>query len=89
MNKIIKQSNLKYHEDTGNCNRRVRYGNKENFDILKIQFTYKEKVRCFTIASVDLPEKDSIHLKFEPSTESISWSPKYINEKITELTSNL
>lgn len=83
-NKKIKRVSLTYQEDTGNKNRRVKYGNKEDFDTLLVQFTHGNKVRHFEIKSEDLPNKDSIHLKFDPYVETINWSPKEINSKAVE-----
>ena len=42
--------------------------------------------RYFGISKKDLPETDSIHLKYSPSDRSVSWSPQEIISHVVELT---
>lgn len=81
----VKTVNLSYHEDSGNTNRRVRYGDKNLFSRLVVSFSDGTNTRYFEFDAKDLPDTDSIHLKFNPATKSISWSPKYIEFKVKEL----
>ena len=79
----IKRVDLEIHE--GNYNRRVNYGNID-FDILVVSLQEKNGKRYFGISKKDLPETDSIHLKYNPSDGTVSWSPKEIIPHVVELT---
>lgn len=81
----VKTVDLSYHEDSGNTNRRVKYGDKNSFSRLVVSFSYGTTTRYFEFDAKDLPDTDSIHLKFNPATKSIAWSPKQIESKIKEL----
>lgn len=74
--------NLTYHE--GNNNRRVKY-NQKDFDVLVVSFTVDNNTRLFEIPVDCLPDKDSIHLKYDPTTNSITWSPQNIAPHIVEV----
>lgn len=78
-----KTINLTIHE--GNYNRRVRYNDRSQFDLLIVNVTDGTKVRSFQIESVHLTDKDSIHLKFDPDNHSVTWSPKEVNKYVTEI----
>lgn len=80
-----KAVNLIYHGDTANTRRRVKYGDRTSFSKLIVSFTDGAMTRRFQFDSKDLPDKDSIHLKYEPATKSISWSPAEMNFKAEEL----
>lgn len=79
-NKII---NLQIHD--GNYNRRVKYNDKNEFDLLIINFQDGVKIRTFQVESKYLPETDSIHLKYNPENHEIKWSPRIIISHIVEL----
>lgn len=79
----IKRVDLMIHE--GNDNRRVNYGNID-FDILVVSLQDKNGKRYFGISKKDLPEKDSIHLTYNPSDGTVSWIPKEIIPHVVELT---
>ena len=81
----VKTVNLSYHEDSGNTNRRVKYGDKNSFSRLVVSFSDGTTTKYFEVDAKDLPDTDSIHLKFNPATKSIAWSPKYIESKVKEL----
>lgn len=81
----IKTVNLSYHEESGNANRRVKYGDKNSFSRLVVSFSDGTTTRHFEFDASDLPDTDSIHLKFNPVTKSIAWSPKHIDSKVKEL----
>ncbi len=78
----IKRVNLTFHE--GNNNRRVRY-NQKDFDVLVVSFTVDNDTRLFEISVDHLPDNDSIHLKYDPFTRSISWSPQNIEQYVVEI----
>lgn len=78
-----KTVNLTYHE--GNSNRRVKYNDKKSFDVLVVNFNDGTKTRSFQIKSEYLTDNDSIHLKYDPISHKISWSPTSINEHVKEL----
>lgn len=80
---IIKTTNLTIHE--GNYNRRVRYKNKKEFDVLVINLLNGDNTRSFQIESTYLPETDSVHLKFNPETHEVNWSPKSIISQVVEI----
>ena len=80
--KKIKRVNLTFHE--GNTRRRVKY-NQKDFDVLQINFTDNNITRLFEIPVAYLPDKDSIHLDYDPLTKSVSWSPKEIISHIVEI----
>lgn len=76
----IKEIELQLHE--GNYNRRVQY-NEKDFDILVISFKEQaDSIRRFAISANCLPNRDSIHLKFDPKTHMVSFSPQEINTNI-------
>lgn len=79
----IKRIDLVIHE--GNYNRRVNHGNTD-FDILVVSLQDENGKRYFGISKKDLPETDSIHLKYSPSDRSVSWSPQEIISHVVELT---
>lgn len=79
----IKRVGLMIHE--GNDNRRAKYGNID-FDILVVSLQDKNGKRYFGISKKDLPETDSIHLKYNSSDGTVSWSPKEIIPHVVELT---
>ena len=79
----IKRVDLMIHE--GNYNRRANYGNID-FDILVVSLQDKNGKRYFGISKKDLPEKDSIHLKYNSSDGTVSWIPKEIIPHVVELT---
>ena len=80
--KKIKRVNLTFHE--GNNNRRVWYYQKD-FDVLVVSFTVDDNTRLFEISADHLPDNDSIHLKYDPFTKSISWSPQNIEQYVVEI----
>ncbi len=80
--KKIKRVYLTYHGSNGN--RRVRY-NQKDFDVLEVSFTVDDKTRIFHIPAKNLPVTDSIHLKYDSLTKSISWSPKDILPYVVEV----
>ena len=59
----IKTVNLSYHEESGNTNRRVKYGDKNSFSRLVVSFSDGTTMRHFEFDANDLPDTDSIHLK--------------------------
>ena len=79
----IKTINLSIHE--GNYNRRVKYNDKTEFDVLIVHLQNGFNTRTFQIESKYLTENDSIHLKFNPETQEVSWSPKSIISHVVEL----
>ena len=79
----IKRIDLVMHK--GNNNRRVKHGNTD-FDILVVSLQDENGKRYFGISKKDLPETDSIHLKYCPSDGSVSWSPQEIISHVVELT---
>ena len=80
--KKIKRVNLTFHGV--NNNRRVWY-NQKDFDVLVVSFTVDDNTRLFEIPVDCLPNKDSIHLKYDPFSKSISWSPKNIGQYVVEI----
>ena len=79
----IKRIDLVMHE--GNNNRRVNHGNTD-FDILVVSLQDENGKRYFGISKKDLPETDSIHLKYSPSDRSVSWCLQEIISHVVELT---
>jgi hypothetical protein len=79
----IKRIDLEIHGE--NYNRRVNHGNTD-FDILVVSLQDENGKRYFGISKKDLPETDSIHLKYSPSDRSVSWSPQEIISHVVELT---
>ena len=79
----IKRVDLMIHE--GNYKRRANYGNID-FDILVVSLQDKNGKRYFGISKKDLPKKDSIHLKYNPSDGTVSWGPQKIIPHVVELT---
>jgi len=76
----IKEIELQLHE--GNYNRRVQY-NEKDFDILVISFKERaDLIRRFAISANCLPNRDFIHLKFEPQTHAVNFLPQEINTNI-------
>lgn len=80
---ITKTVNLTYRE--GNNNRRVKYNDRRCFDVLVVNFNDGSKTRSFQIKSEHLTANDSIHLKYDPVSHKVSWSPSSINEHVKEL----
>ena len=82
---ITKTKNFKIHE--GNYNRRVKYKdkNKNGFDVLVINLDDGCTNRSFQIDAKYLPETDSIHLKYNPISHEVSWSPKEIINHVVEV----
>lgn len=78
-----KTRNLRIHE--GNYHRRVKYDNRKEFDVLVINLQDGVKKRSFQVESKYLPETDSIHLKYNPETHEVSWSPKSIISHIEDI----
>ena len=79
----IKRVDLVIHGE--NYNRRVKHNNTD-FDILVVCLKDKKGIRYFGISKKNLSSNDSIHLKYNPSNESVSWSPKEIIPHVVELT---
>ena len=79
----IKRIDLVMHK--GNNNRRVKHRNTD-FDILVVSLQDENGKRYFGISKKDLPETDSIHLKYSPSDGTVSWIPKEIIPHVVELT---
>ena len=80
---IIKTVNLKIHE--GKYNRRVRYNDRNEFEVLIVNLQDGLKERSFQIESKYLPDTDSIHLKYNPETREVSWSPREIISHVIEV----
>lgn len=78
-----KTVNLTYHE--GNNNRRVKYNDRNSFDVLVVNFDDGTRTRSFQIKSEYLTDKDSIHLKYDPITHIVSWAPLSVDEHVKEL----
>ena len=78
-----KIKNLEIHE--GNYNRRVRYNDKKEFDVLIVNLNDGYTNRSFQIDAKHLPETDSIHLKYDPISHNVSWSPKEIISHVVEV----
>lgn len=78
-----KNINLTIHE--GNYNRRVKYNDRNGFDILIVNLQDGNTNRSFQIDSTYLPDNDSIHLKYNPITREVTWSPKELESHITEI----
>lgn len=81
MEKRIK--NYKIHES--NYDRRVNYKDKKEFDLLVVNLNDGTDERSFQIESRYLPETDSIHLKYDPDSRDVSWSPKEIISHVIEV----
>lgn len=79
----IKRIDLEIHR--GNYYRRVKHSNTD-FDILVVSLQDENGKRYFGISKKDLPETNSIHLKYNPSDRSVSWSPQEIISHVVELT---
>ncbi len=71
----VKEIDLTFH--SGNNNRRVKYNDKD-FDLLLIRFSVDSNDLLFAVKAVDLPDKDSIHLIYNPINHLVSWSPPNI-----------
>lgn len=69
----------------GNYNRRVRYKEKD-FDVLVVSLDDNGHTRYFAIPVSALSDKDSIHLKYAPTSKEVSWSPKLL-QNVIEITS--
>lgn len=78
-----KIKNLEIHE--GNYKRRVRYNDKKEFDVLVVNLNDGCTNRSFQIESKYLPDTDSIHLMYNPTTHEVGWSPKEINNHVVEV----
>lgn len=74
--------NLKIHGS--NYNRRVNYKDKNEFEVLVVNLNDGTDERSFQIESRYLPETDSIHLKYDPDSRDVSWSPKEIISHVVE-----
>ena len=74
----IKEIELEIHQ--GNYIRRVKYNDK-NFDILVVSIKNETDKRYFAMSASILPDKDSIHLIYDPLSKNIQWSPQ-LNEII-------
>ena len=86
MKKIIlkcKEIDLTYHP--GNNNRRVKY-NEKDFEILLIRFSIEDKELLYAIRATDLPDTDSIHLRYDPICQYVSFSPKDLEKHIRDVT---
>lgn len=68
-----------------NYNRRVNYKDKNEFDVLIVKLNDGTDERSFQIESRYLPETDSIHLKYDPDSRNVSWSPKEIISHVVEV----
>lgn len=79
----VKEIELTLHP--GNYKRRVRY-NEKNFDVLVVSFNDNGNVRYFAAPVKALPDNDSIHLKYDPLSKEVGWSPKSVHNVI-EITS--
>lgn len=80
---IPKTRNLKIKE--GNYNRRVKYNDKNNFDVLIVNLQDGIRERSFRIESKYLPDNDSIHLIYNPISHEVGWSPKKIISHVDEV----
>ncbi|CUQ51714.1 hypothetical protein [Parabacteroides distasonis] len=74
----IKEIEIKIHQ--GNYRRRVKYDNKD-FDLLVISIEDETEKRYFALSASILPDKDSIHINYDPISKNIQWSP-LLNEII-------
>lgn len=79
----MKPINLTIHGK--NYNRRVKYNDKNAFDILIVNLNDGISERSFQIESKYLTDNDSIHLKYDPVSHCVSWSPKEISNHVVEL----
>ena len=79
----IKEIELHYHP--GNNNRRVKYNDKD-FDILMIRFSFEDKELLFAIRATELPDTDSIHLRYDPICKCVNWSPKALEKCMKDIT---
>ena len=79
----VKEIELRYHP--GNNNRRVKYNDKD-FDILMIRFSFEDKELLFAIRAIELPDTDSIHLRYNPIGKSVNWSPKALEKCMKDIT---
>lgn len=70
----IKEIELEIHQ--GNYRRRVKYDNKD-FDILVVSIKNESGKRYFALSASILPDKDSIHIIYDPLSENIQWSPRF------------
>lgn len=68
-----------------NYRRRVRYNNKRDFDMLIVNLNDGISERTFQIESKYLTDRDSIHLKYDPVSHGVSWSPKEISYHVVEV----
>ena len=78
-----KITNLEIHE--GNYNRRVRFKDKNEFNVLIVNLNDGYTNRSFQIDAKYLPETDSIHLIYDPITHDVSWRPKEIINHVVEV----
>lgn len=69
----IKEIELEIHQ--GNYRRRVKYDNKD-FDFLVVSIKDETGKRYFALSARILPDKDSIHMIYDPLSKNIQWSPK-------------
>ena len=77
----IKEIELEIHPK--NYTRRVKYDNKD-FDLLVVCINDETGKRYFALSASILPDKDSIHIIYDPLSKNIRWSPQ-LNE-IVEVT---
>lgn len=82
-NMEVKEIELEIHP--GNYRRRVRY-NQKDFDILVVSLQDDEEKRYFAIAVNYLPDTDSIHLIYDPSTRGVRWSPAFLDDVVEDVT---
>lgn len=68
-----------------NYNRRVKYNDKSDFDLLIVNLNDGISERKFQIESKYLTDRDSIHLKYDPVSHGVSWSPKEISNHVVEV----
>lgn len=80
---LTKIINLEIHGK--NYNRRVNYKDKNEFDVLIVKLNDGTDERSFQIESRYLSETDSIHLKYDPDSRNVSWSPKEIISHVVEV----
>ena len=78
-----KNINLKIHGK--NHYRRVKYNDKSKFDMLIVNLNDGISERKFQIESKYLTDMDSIHLKYDPVSHCVSWSPKEISYHVVEV----
>ncbi len=78
----VKEIELTIHPE--NYNRRVKYKEKD-FDVLVVSLDDKGDIRYFAIPASALPDNDSIHLKYDPVSKKVGWSPQSL-QNVIEIT---